>query len=224
MDKPEVIVFDVNETLSDLAPMADRFADVGAPAHLAPLWFASVLRDGFALATVERAHAFSAIAADLLRRMLDESALNRGLDDAVEHILDGFMALSVHPDVAAGVRALHDGGLRLVTLTNGATRVAERLLGDAGVLDRFERLMSVEDAGIWKPHRRAYEYAAATCGTDLSRMLLVAVHPWDIDGAARAGMSTAWVNRSGGRYPTYTEPASLEVSSLPDLADRLMRP
>lgn len=118
----------------------------------------------------------------------------------------------------------HDGGLRLVTLTNGATRVAERLLGDAGVLDRFERLMSVEDAGIWKPHRRAYEYAAATCGTDLSRMLLVAVHPWDIDGAARAGMSTAWVNRSGGRYPTYTEPASLEVSSLPDLADRLMRP
>ena len=29
--RPEVIVFDVNETLSDLAPMAQRFEDVGAP-------------------------------------------------------------------------------------------------------------------------------------------------------------------------------------------------
>jgi 2-haloacid dehalogenase len=221
MDKPEVIVFDVNETLSDLTPMADRFTDVGAPAHLARLWFASVLRDGFALATVERAHPFSAIGEDLLRRMLEESTLDRSLDDAVGHILDGFMALSVHPDVAEGVHALHDAGLRLVTLTNGATRVAENLLSGAGVLDRFERLMSVEDAGVWKPHARAYEYAASTCGTDLSRMLLVAVHPWDVDGATRAGMSTAWLNRGGGRYPAYTEPATLEVSALPELAHRL---
>ncbi len=50
----EVVVFDVNETLSDLTPLATRFTDVGAPAALAPLlvrvWFASVLREGFALA------------------------------------------------------------------------------------------------------------------------------------------------------------------------------
>ena len=44
-----VVVFDVNQTLSDLAPMARRFADVGAPEHLAKLWFATLLRDGFAL-------------------------------------------------------------------------------------------------------------------------------------------------------------------------------
>ena len=27
--RPELIVFDVNETLSDMSPMAQRFADVG---------------------------------------------------------------------------------------------------------------------------------------------------------------------------------------------------
>jgi len=31
------------------------------------------------------------------------------------------------------------------------------------------------------------------------QMLLVTVHPWDIHGAARAGLSTAWINRAGGR-------------------------
>jgi 2-haloacid dehalogenase len=38
--RPRVIVFDVNETLSDMAPMAGRFADVGAPDLLATVWFA----------------------------------------------------------------------------------------------------------------------------------------------------------------------------------------
>ncbi len=52
--RPSVIVFDVNETLSDMAPLAARFADVGAPDLLAKVWFASVLRDGFALAAADR--------------------------------------------------------------------------------------------------------------------------------------------------------------------------
>ena len=30
MSTPSVVVFDVNETLSDLTPMGQRFADVGA--------------------------------------------------------------------------------------------------------------------------------------------------------------------------------------------------
>jgi 2-haloacid dehalogenase len=47
-----VLIFDVNETLSDMAPMAARFEDVGAPACLAKTWFAGLLRDGFALAAV----------------------------------------------------------------------------------------------------------------------------------------------------------------------------
>ena len=52
---PSVVVFDVNETLSDMSPMARRFADVGAPEHLAKLWFATLLRDGFALTAARSA-------------------------------------------------------------------------------------------------------------------------------------------------------------------------
>ena len=44
-----MIVFDDNETLSDLSPLGARFVEVGASASAAPLWFASILRDGFAL-------------------------------------------------------------------------------------------------------------------------------------------------------------------------------
>jgi 2-haloacid dehalogenase len=63
----------------------------------------------------------------------------------------------VHPDVPDGIHALRAAGRRQVTLTNGSTQVYERLLIDAGIRDEFEALLSVEDAGIWKPARGAYE-------------------------------------------------------------------
>jgi 2-haloacid dehalogenase len=218
---PSVVVFDVNETLSDMRPMARRFADVGAPEQLAKLWFASLLRDGFALTAAGGRRPFAEIGVTALRTVLHGVDLDRDLDEAVDHVMSGFSQLPVHPDVPDGIRALRRSGRRLVTLTNGATNVAQRLLGDAGILSEFEQLLSVEDAPAWKPARAAYEYAASACGAELGEMLLVAVHPWDIDGAARAGMTTAWIDRAGAPYPDYFTPATFTVAALTELAGRL---
>jgi len=40
-----------------------------------------------------------------MRTPLTGAALDRDLDDAVGHVLAGFAALPVHPDVVDGVRA-----------------------------------------------------------------------------------------------------------------------
>jgi 2-haloacid dehalogenase len=216
-----VIVFDVNETLSDMSPLADRFTAVGAPGHLAGLWFACVLRDGFALNVAGTHERFADLGRQALRVLLAGQNLNRRLDAAVDHVMDGFAGLGLHPDVPAGVRALRAAGLRLVTLSNGPTLVAEALLGAAGLRAEFEQLLSVDDAGAWKPAGRAYRYAARACGTRPADMLLVAAHPWDIDGAARAGMDTAWLNRAGAIYPAYFTQPTHTITTLPDLAARL---
>lgn len=65
--KPSTIIFDVNETLSDMSPMGQRFVEVGAPAHLAKLWFATLLRDGFALTAAGDKGTFAGIGAEALR-------------------------------------------------------------------------------------------------------------------------------------------------------------
>jgi 2-haloacid dehalogenase len=218
-----VIVFDVNETLSDMSPMAARFADVGAPEHLAQLWFASLLRDGFALTAAGAQERFSTLADGALRTVLAGVDLNRGVDAAVDHILGGFADLPVHPDVPEGVRALRAAGHRLVTLSNGAASVAEQLLGRAGLLAEFDALLSVEEAGAWKPAPAAYAYAASTCGVDPGEMLLVAAHPWDVDGAARARLATAWVNRTGTPYPAYANQPTHTVAALDELRTALAR-
>jgi 2-haloacid dehalogenase len=218
-----VVLFDVNETLSDLAPLADRFADVGAPRHLAPLWFAGVLRDGFALTVAGGNATFADLAADGLRGLLTGAAPDRDADEAVAHVLAGFGDLPVHPDVPAGVGDLAGQGLRLATLSNGAAEVAEGLLGRAGLRSAFERVLTVEDAGVWKPARAAYAYAAAELGVPVGELMLVAVHPWDLDGAHRAGLRTAWIDRTGAPYPARFAAPDVTATSLVDLAAQLSR-
>jgi 2-haloacid dehalogenase len=219
--RPEVVVFDVNETLSDLTPMGRRFADVGAPELLAKVWFASLLRDGFALTVTGRSGPFAVLARNGLRSVLGGVVPDGDLERAVEYVLEGFAGLPVHDDVPDGVARLRAAGARLVTLTNGSNDVAERLLQRAGVRGHFERLMSVEEAGVWKPARGAYDYAAAACDVAPGAMVLVAVHPWDIHGAAGAGLQTAWLNRAGAPYPDRFAAPDHVVGSLGELADRL---
>lgn len=217
--RPRLIVFDVNETLSDMSSMAERFSEVGAPAPLAAPWFAGLLRDGFALTVTGANPSFADLARESLRLVLGGVA-ERG-DDAVAHVMAGFGDLPVHPDVVQGVRALRALDITMVTLSNGGTSVAEGLLGRSGIDDCFARLLSVESAPLWKPAAAAYSFALQTCEVEASRAMLVAVHPWDIHGAHQAGMATAWVNRSGGDYPAYFEQPDLRATSLTDLASQL---
>ncbi|WP_404383390.1 haloacid dehalogenase type II [Knoellia locipacati] len=219
--RPRVLVFDVNETLSDMSSMGQRFEDVGAVRDLAGTWFSGLLRDGFALTAVDASGRFALLAAESLRVTLHGQPLNRGVQDAVAHVMEGFAALPVHPDVDEGVRALASSGIRLLTLSNGSASVAEGLLERAGIREHFEALLSVEDAGVWKPAGGAYAYALEQSGVDPAEAMLVAVHPWDVDGAARAGLATAWVSRTGGPYPEYFTAPDLTCASLTDLADQL---
>jgi 2-haloacid dehalogenase len=221
--KPLAIVFDVNETLSDMSAMGQRFVEVGAPAYLAKLWFSNLLRDGFALTAAGSKGRFASIGAEALRGLLDATPLIRDLDTAVQHVMEGFSGLGLHPDVIPGVQALNDAGYRLSTLTNGSAKVANKLFTDAGIRDHFELLLSVEDAPAWKPAKASYDYAATALGTTPEQMLLVAVHPWDIDGASRAGFATAWINRTGGPYPDYFEAPDHIISALPELVPALAR-
>jgi 2-haloacid dehalogenase len=220
--RTSVIVFDVNETLSDMAPMASRFTEVGAPGLVATVWFTAVLRDGIALAAAGGREPFARLARAALEAVLAGISLNRPIAEAADHILAGFSELSVHPDVPDGVRQLREGGLRLVTLSNGSADVADRLLAKAGIRGEFEHLLSVEDAPAWKPTPGAYAYAARVCSVPIDQMLLVAVHPWDIHGARQAGMRTGWIARRPALYPGYFSAPDLQAPDLGNLARQIL--
>ncbi|KRE96408.1 hypothetical protein ASG76_04225 [Nocardioides sp. Soil774] len=204
-----------------MGPLRQRFAEVGAPTGLMGVWFAGLLRDGFALTATGDNEAFAHLAEDGLQVTFHGLSLDRDVDSAVQHVMEGLPSLGVHPDVVEGVRALAECGLRLVTLSNGSSGIAEKLLEEAGVRDRFEALLSVEDAALWKPAKESYAYALDRCGVDAADSMLVAAHPWDTHGASRAGLMSAWVNRTGAPYPSYFAAPDVTVSTLSELAEHL---
>ncbi|MGH9107063.1 MAG: haloacid dehalogenase type II [Acidimicrobiales bacterium] len=174
MTTPAVVVFDVNETLSDMDPLARRLAEVGAPELAAKVWLASLLRDGFALAAAGANERFSLLGTDPLRAVLSDLALTTDLDATVDEVTEGFGSLGLHPEVPDTVRVL--------------------------------------------PAPGAYAYAAQACSVGPAERLLVAVHPWDIDDAQRAGMRTCGAGRRAGPYPRYFRPPLHTVRTLSELA------
>lgn len=218
---PKVCLLDVNETLSDMAPLAGRLEKVGLPGQL-EVWFASVLRDGFALSMLGRCPVFGEVAAALLHSRLSAAGVTGSeADDAVAYVLGGFAELGVHPDVEPGLRRLHEAGVRLVPLTNGASAMSDRMFDGAGLLPLLERRLSVGDVGPWKPHPTPYAYALDECAVPGGDALMVAVHPWDLQGARSAGLRTAWIRRVSGEWPACFEPPDPVASGVDDLAGQL---
>lgn len=219
-----VLLLDVNETLTDLTPMDDRFAAVlpeGAPAGtLRRLWFARVLRDGFAMTAAGVEPSFGALAKVQAEHVLAGAGAADPAAGA-EQVVAGMAGLDLHPDVPQALRRLAEAGYRLVPFTNGSPDVAVGAFERGGVLDLFEARLSVVDAGVWKPAAGSYGWAADRLGVSLGECTLVAVHPWDLMGAAQAGAGTAWVRR-GTPWPAYLDRPRHEADDLTGLADALL--
>ncbi|GII59450.1 dehalogenase [Planotetraspora thailandica] len=210
--RPRVAIFDVNETVTDLVPLRGAFEEIGLPGHLVDTWYAGLLRDGIALTAAGGYADFADVAAGVLKSLLP--GWGGDPDHAVEHVMAAFTQLHVHPDIPEGMRMLRDQGIRLFTLTVGVAAITEAVLARDGIRDLVEECLDVSGPRAWKPARASYAYALGKAGVRPDEAVMIAVHPWDIDGAQRAGLHGAWLDRQGTPYP----PAMLAPEiTAPDL-------
>lgn len=216
----DVLVLDVNETLTDMEPLRDGFEAVGLPRHSLEAWFAATLRDGLALTAAGAYANFGELAAELLEAQLAAAGIEPTAE-TVQQVLSGFTRLPLHPDVAPGLQKIRDAGVRIVTLTNGRAEMSENVFRDGGILPLLEYRLDVATPQRWKPHVDAYRYVAEVCAVPADRMMLAAVHPWDIDGARRAELQTAYIDRRHTPYPKSFLSADLVVGDFEELAETL---
>ena len=219
MSRPEVdaVVFDVNETLFSLERLRPAFGDIGLEAALVPLWFAGLLRDGFALTAQGGYRPFAEVAAETLR------GLDERVDEAsVAAVMAAMRELQPHPDVEPALQALRARGVPVATLTNGGVEVVRALLDRAGLADLVARNLSVDAVQRWKPAPEPYRHAATELGVTPERLTLVAAHPWDCAGAHAAGLPAAWVNRSRARWPAVFPAPDVSGTDLIAIIDELL--
>ncbi len=189
-----VCVFDVNETLLDLAALDPHFERAFGDASVRKLWFSQMLQSAF-VATITDAYIPFGEAAAAALRMTEERQGVEVSDEDRQSIVGGLRELPPHPEVAESLDRLRDAGFRLATLTNSTQEVAEAQIYNAGLADRFEEILSADTARRLKPAPAPYRMAARTLGIPERGLRLVAAHAWDVAGALRAGCAAAFVAR-----------------------------
>lgn len=208
--RPDVVVFDVVETLVGLDAVRASLIEAGLSAGLLPGWFTRILRDAMALSLAGDYAGFADVAASALH------AETRGelTDVQVQAVVAGFGQLTAQPDAVAAVRAATEAGLRVFTLSNGAAATTQGFLAGAGLVPYVERVLSIDEVRAWKPARAPYELAIRAAGVPAERVALVAVHSWDIHGAHAAGLTTGWCPRLEGKPTPAFTPADVSAPTL----------
>ena len=97
----------------------------------------------------------------------------------------------------------------------------QAVVQSAELADWFQVLISVDEVRTYKPSPRVYQHAARRLGRPLAEVRLVSSNPFDVIGAAAAGMQVAWVDRSAGLFDTLAQRPSLVVATVSELAERL---
>ena len=214
--RPQVVAFDVNETLLDLAPVRAAIVELGEPEHVLSTVFARTLLTGFAEAATGGWCRFRDAFTSALAQTTGLAAADR------DRVADAFAELAPHPDVEPALRLLAEAGVRAVTLSHGSPGVAEAGLERGGVLPLVERTLTSESIRAWKPNREVYLWAAGVCDVAPDRTALVAAHAWDVQGAQKAGLTGAWFPRSERSYPAVHEPAHVVADDLPGAVAALL--
>lgn len=218
--RPKVVALDVIETTFSLHPLRERLEEIGVRADALPLWFARSLRDAFALAATDGFEPFR----NVLEANLIAVARAHGAapDEAQRNqVLSTFAKLPPHDDARPALEALRDAGVMAVALSNGSKSATEALFEGAGMRDLVSHVLSVDDIGLAKPRREVYHHAVSTCGVTAEETALVAAHPWDIHGAAAAGLSTGYVARHED-FPAIFRQPTVTGATLDEVVDALL--
>jgi 2-haloacid dehalogenase len=212
-----VCVFDVNETLLDLAALDPLFERAFGDAGVRRSWFSQVLQSAFVATITDTYSEFGAIGAAALEMTAEREGIRLSEEDRGA-ILGGMRELPPHPEVPAALDLLRDAGLRLAALTNNTAEVAEAQLQNAGLSDRFEKILSADVVRRLKPALEPYRAAAEALGVGTGEVRLVAAHAWDVAGAMRAGCAAAFVARPGMVLDPLAEPPDVVGADLSEVA------
>lgn len=212
MARPQALVFDVNETLLDLSDLRVVLTDaLGGGEHLAE-WFFRLLHGSLVANTTDSFRSFETIGIEALRAVATRSGVDLS-DSHARKLVGGFRSLPPHPDVAAALESL-GRHYRLIALSNGSPSGIEAQLTNAGIVHHFDMIVSVEEAGRFKPDPAPYRVALDRGGLEPAMALMVAAHDWDIVGARAVGIPGAFIQRAG---VVWTLPHELPPLTPPDI-------
>jgi 2-haloacid dehalogenase len=210
-------VFDAYGTLFDYASAAARCRDVLGEriGPLTALWRDKQLQYTWLRGLQGRHADFWQVTGDALDFALETLGIAEpGLR---ERLMNLYLGLEPFPEVRDCLARLRGAGLKTAILSNGSPRMLDAVVKGAGLEGLLDAVLSVEAAGVFKPHPKVYALATASFGLDARAIAFQSSNAWDAYAASAFGMQVVWCNRYGQRPERLPGKPDREIRSLAEL-------
>jgi 2-haloacid dehalogenase len=214
-------VFDAYGTLFDFAAAAKGCRDVLGDDidKLTAIWRDKQLQYTWLRAVQGRHADFWQVTGDALDFALETLAIEQpGLRD---RLMTLYLTLETFPEVAAALQRLKRAGLQTAILSNGSPKMLDAAVQGNQLQHLLDRVLSVEEVGVYKPHPKVYQLAVDRLGVPASAISFQSSNAWDAYAAAAFGMRVVWCNRYGQRRERLPGNPDREIRTLSELPESL---
>ncbi|HYM17836.1 MAG TPA: haloacid dehalogenase type II [Micropepsaceae bacterium] len=217
LDGIRACVFDAYGTLFDYASAAarcrDQLGDKLEP--LTRLWRDKQLQYTWLRAAQARHADFWQVTGDALDFTLETLGI---ADETLRRrLMDLYLSLETFPEVEGVLRQLKQAGMRTAILSNGNPAMLKSVVAANRLESLLDAVLSVEEAGVFKPHPKVYQLAVDRLGVPADAIAFQSSNAWDIHAASAFGMRTVWCNRYGQKMERLPGKPDRIVSSLASL-------
>ena len=123
--------------------------------------------------------------------------------------------------MTACLTRLRQGGMKTAILSNGDPRMLKSAVRSAGIAARLDAVISIEEAGVYKPSPKVYQLAVDRLGVPAAGICFVSNNAWDSHAGANFGYSVARLNRFGPPAERLPGTPKAFMTSLAELAPLL---
>ncbi len=221
------LVFDQYGTVVDMqaglrdavTPFLQKKGWEGSPNSFVTWWRRTHFENSMIDALCDRGHTpYREIGHRAVSHVMDRAGIAYTQDE-VQWLVRQIESLKPFPDARAALGRLHER-YRLAILSNGDRDMLEAAKPHIGI--PFDNVISVQEAGYFKPHWKTYATAEKILDVDRTGILFVANHAFDCVGAKSFGMRTAFIDRRKRPFGDWPEQPDLIVADLQELAEVLV--
>ena len=194
--QPKAIIFDLLTALLDSWTIWDLAAQSTSSDITGQTWRKRYLELTYACGAYQR-----------YESLVEQSAQDVGLPPAApETLLERWGGLRTWPEVPPVLANLQNSGIKLGVVTNCSNTLGTAAVGmcekqvqiiEGSEQFGFDAVVTAEESGYYKPHRKPYEDMLAKLRVSPEETLFVAGSASDVPGASGVGMRVVWHNRVG---------------------------
>jgi 2-haloacid dehalogenase len=215
------VFFDLNETLTNTKLLGLNFKKYFNDETVSKYWFAKLLHTSVIMGSMETYKNFGILG----EHVLDSVALEYNVelsDDAKMEILSSFKALPPHDDVKKAMKILRDNSIKVIVVSNSSLEMIGQQLKNAGIIELVDKYYSVDIVSRYKPFKEIYTYVADHEAIKTEEAFMIACHDWDLFGAKKAGLKTAYIKRKNTLYNPFYEQPDIQSDSLIEIANSII--